>query len=387
MSGDVTILGRIDYRNDQRVFGIKREDRFAHVYVIGKTGSGKSTLLESMARQDLANGNGFALIDPLGDLAERLIPRIPDWRRDDVIYLNAADRRLTWGYNPLRHVPPEYIALAASGLMEVLKKMWPASWGVRMEHILRNVLMALLEQPAATMHDILRLFSDKDFRTRIARSLKNQSVRRFLENEYEKFSPSYRVDATAPIQNKVGAFLADPMLDRMLTAPKQELRIRQIMDKGQVLIANLAKGRIGDDSSSLLGGLLVTTIGLAAYTRADTSPDRRRDFFVYVDEVQSFATLALANMLSELRKYRVGFTIAHQYLQQLSPEIRHAVLGNIGTIVSFRVGMVDAPYLAKEFEDEFDQMDFIRLANYRAYIKLMIDGTPSKPFSAITLRT
>jgi energy-coupling factor transporter ATP-binding protein EcfA2 len=387
MSGDVTILGRIDYRNDQRVFGIKREDRFAHVYVIGKTGSGKSTLLESMARQDLANGNGFALIDPLGDLAERLIPRIPDWRRDDVIYLNAADRRLTWGYNPLRHVPPEYIALAASGLMEVLKKMWPASWGVRMEHILRNVLMALLEQPAATMHDILRLFSDKDFRTRIARSLKNQSVRRFLENEYEKFSPSYRVDATAPIQNKVGAFLADPTLDRMLTAPKQELRIRQIMDKGQVLIANLAKGRIGDDSSSLLGGLLVTTIGLAAYTRADTSPDRRRDFFVYVDEVQSFATLALANMLSELRKYRVGFTIAHQYLQQLSPEIRHAVLGNIGTIVSFRVGMVDAPYLAKEFEDEFDQMDFIRLANYRAYIKLMIDGTPSKPFSAITLRT
>jgi type IV secretory pathway TraG/TraD family ATPase VirD4 len=385
MSGDVTILGRIDYRNDQRVFGIKRDDRFAHVYVIGKTGSGKSTLLESMALQDLANGNGFALIDPLGDLAERLNSRIPNWRRDDVIYLNAADRRLTWGYNPLRHVPPEYIALAASGLMEVLKKMWPASWGVRMEHILRNVLMALLEQPAATMHDILRIFSDKDFRTRIARSLKNQSVRRFLENEYEKFSPSYRVDATAPIQNKVGAFLADPMLDRMLTAPKQELRIRQIMDKGQVLIANLAKGRIGDDSSSLLGGLLVTTIGLAAYTRANSPPDKRRDFFVYVDEVQSFATLALANMLSELRKYRVGFTIAHQYLQQLSPELRHAVLGNIGTIVSFRVGMVDAPYLAKEFEDEFDQMDFIRLANYRAYIKLMIDGSPSKPFSAQTL--
>jgi hypothetical protein len=245
--------------------------------------------------------------------------------------------------------------------------------------------MALLEQPSATMHDILRIFSDKEFRTRIARSLKNQSVRRFLENEYEKFSPSYRVDATAPIQNKVGAFLADPMLDRMLTAPKQELRVRQIMDKGQVLVANLAKGRIGDDSSSLLGGLLVTTIGLAAYTRADTLPDKRRDFFVYVDEVKSFATLALANMLSELRKYRVGFTIAHQYLQQLSPEIRHAVLGNIGTIVSFRAGMVDAPYLATEFEDEFDQMDFIRLANYRAYIKLMINGAPSKLFSAQTL--
>ena len=221
-------LGKVDFRNDQCVFGIKREDRFAHVYVIGKSGSGKSTLLESIALQDLKTGNGFALIDPLGDLAERLISRIPNSRQNDVIYLNAADRGLTWGYNPLRHIPPEYIALAALGLMEVLKKMWPASWGVRMEHILGNVLMALLEQPAATMHDILRIFSDKDFRNRVARSLKNQSVRRFLENEYEKFSPTYRVDATAPIQNKVGAFLADPMLDRMLTAPKQELRVRQI---------------------------------------------------------------------------------------------------------------------------------------------------------------
>jgi Type IV secretion-system coupling protein DNA-binding domain len=269
--------------------------------------------------------------------------------------------------------------------MEVLKKMWPASWGVRMEHILRNVLMALLEQPAATMHDILRIFSDKDFRMRVARSLKNQTVRRFLEIEYEKFSASYRVDAAAPIQNKVGAFLADPMLDRMLSFPKRELRVRQVMDKGQVLIVNLARGRIGDDSSSLLGGLLVTTIGLAAYTRANIPSSERRDFFVYVDEFQSFTTLALANMLSELRKYRVGFTIAHQYLQQLSSEIRHAVLGNIGTIISFRVGAEDAPYLAKEFQDEFEQLDLIQLANHHAYIKLMIEGTPSKPFSAITI--
>jgi hypothetical protein len=384
MSGEITFLGKVDFRNDGRRFGIKREDRFAHVYVIGKTGTGKSTLLEGMALQDLANGNGFALIDPHGDLAERLASRVPESRRGDLIYLNAADPALEWGYNPLRHVQPEYIALAASGLMEVLKKMWPTAWGVRMEHILRNVVMALLEQPAATMHDILRIFSDKDFRTRIARSLNNQTVRRFLEMEYEKFSPSYRVDAAAPIQNKIGAFLADPMLDRMLSSPKRELRVRQVMDKGQVLIVNLAKGRIGDDSSSLLGGLLVTTIGLAAYTRADTPTAMRRDFFVYVDEFQSFTTLALANMLSELRKYRVGFTIAHQYLQQLSPEIRHAVLGNVGTIISFRIGAEDAPYLAKEFQDEFDQMDLIRLANYRVYIKLMIAGTPSKPFSAAT---
>ena len=368
MPEKLTFLGRVDYRNDRRNFGIKQQDRFSHVYIIGKTGTGKSTLLERMAAQDLANGNGFALIDPHGDLAARLASRVPDSRRDDLIYLNAADSALEWGYNPLRHVPPEYIALAASGLMEVLKKMWPTSWGVRMEHILRNVLMALLEQPAASMHDILRIFSDKDFRARIARSVKNQTVRRFLEMEYEKFTPRYRVDAAAPIQNKVGAFLADPTLDRMLSSPKGELRVRQVMDKGQVLIVNLAKGRIGDDSSSLLGGLLVTTIGLAAYTRADSPPDKRRDFFVYVDEFQSFTTLALANMLSELRKYRVGFTIAHQYLNQLSPEIRHSILGNIGTIISFRVGAVDAPYLVKEFQEEFETEDLVQLANYHVYL-------------------
>lgn len=212
MPEKITLLGKVDYRNDRRIFGIKQQDRFSHVYVIGKTGTGKSTLLENTARQDLENGNGFALIDPHGDLAARIASRVQEWRRDDLIYLNAADPALEWGYNPLRHVPPEYIALAASGLMEVLKKMWPTSWGVRMEHILRNVLMALLEQPAASMHDILRIFSDKDFRARIARSL-NRTVRRFLEMEYEKFTPSYRVDAAAPIQNKIGAFLADPMLD------------------------------------------------------------------------------------------------------------------------------------------------------------------------------
>jgi type IV secretory pathway TraG/TraD family ATPase VirD4 len=385
MSGDVTVLGRTDFRKNRRIFGIKREDRFAHVYAIGKTGTGKSTLLESMALQDLANGNGFALIDPLGDLAERVASHIPDSRRSDLIYLNAANPDQPWGYNPLRRVSPRYISLAASGLMEVFEKMWPDAWGVRMEHILRNVLMALLEQPSATMQDILRVFSDKEFRKQIARSLKNEPVRRFLEHEYEKFSFGYRADGVAPIQNKVGAFLADPMLARMLTAPKQELRIRQIMDEGRVIIVNLAKGRIGDDSSSLLGGLLVTTLGLAAYTRADTPIEDRRDFFVYIDEFQSFTTLAVANMLSELRKYRVGFTIAHQYLQQLSPEIRHAVLGNIGTIISFRVGAEDAPYLTKEFQDRFSGVDLVQLANYRMYLKLMIDGMPSKPFSASTL--
>src|SRR6202045_5237907 len=292
-----------------------------------------------MALQDLKRGVGIALVDPHGDLVERVADRIPPERLLDVVYLDAADPTQPYGYNPLRHVRQDRIALAASGMMEVFAKMWPEAWGVRMEHILRNVLMALLEQPKATMHDVLRIVSDKAYRKTIAASLRNETVRTFLLKEFDRFTFGYRADGIAPIQNKVGAFLADPLLNRILTAPKQDIHIRRLMDEGQVLLVNLAKGRIGEDSSSLLGGLLVTTIGLAAYSRADTSPAERRDFFVYIDEFQSFTTLALANMFSEMRKYRVGFTVAHQYLNQLAPDVRHAVLGNAGPIISFRVGL------------------------------------------------
>ena len=385
MSAKVLRIGRVNYRNDNRIFGIKREDRFSHMYIIGKTGTGKSTLLETMALQDAANGNGFALVDPHGDLVERVAARIPDSRQRDTIYFDAAAPDQPWGYNPLRRVAPQYVTLAASGLMEAFKKMWPEAWGVRMEHILRNVLMALLEQPAATMHDILRVFSDSKFRKEIAHSLQNEPVRRFLEYEFESFSFGYRADGVAPIQNKVGAFLADPRLNRILSTPQKELHVRRIMDEGKVLLINLAKGRIGEDSASLLGGLLVTTIGLAAYTRAEMPAPNRRDFFVYIDEFQSFTTLALANMLSELRKYRVGFTIAHQYLHQLTPDIRHAVLGNAGTIISFRLGAEDAPYLSREFQGRFIENDLVQLENYHVCLKLMIEGMPSKPFSAVTI--
>jgi type IV secretory pathway TraG/TraD family ATPase VirD4 len=349
----ITHFARVDFRNDRRLFGIKDEDRFAHIYIIGKTGTGKSTLLETMALQDLERGNGVALIDPHGDLVERVAARIPPSRRPDVIYLNAADPSQPYGYNPLRHVREERIALAASGMMEVFKKMWPDAWGVRMEHILRNILMALLEQQNSTLHDIPRIISDRKFRKDIARSLRNAT--------------------------------ADPLLNRILTAPEHDLHIRQVMDEGQVLLVNLAKGRIGEDSSSLLGALLVTTIGLASFSRADMPAERRRNFFVYVDEFQSFTTLAVANMFSELRKYRVGFTVAHQYLHQLEPEVRHAVLGNVGTTISFRVGAEDAPYVAAEFVGRFEQIDLMQLGNHHIYLKLMIDGMPSKPFSAATL--
>jgi type IV secretory pathway TraG/TraD family ATPase VirD4 len=377
-------FARVDFRNDERTFGIKNEDRLLHIYIIGKTGTGKSSLIETMALQDAERGNGFALIDPHGDLVERVAAKISRMRRD-VIYLNVPDPSQPYGYNPLRRVSPDRIALAASGMMDVFKKMWPDAWGVRMEHILRNVLMALLEQPNSTLHDVLRIFSDRRFRIRIANSLRNKTVRTFLLYEFEQFSFGYRADSTAPVQNKVGAFLADPAMNRILTASQNDLHIRQVMDQAGVLLVNLGRGELGEDTSSLLGGLLVTTIGLAAFSRADTSPEKRRNFFVYIDEFQSFTTLAMANMLSELRKYRVGFTIAHQYLHQLEPDVRHAVLGNVGSTICFRVGVEDAPYLAREFQSKFTELDLLQLPNYNVYIKLMIDGTPSNPFSAATL--
>lgn len=380
-------LGRIDFRNDNRIFGIKNEDRFSHVYIIGKTGTGKSTLIEAMARQDLEAGRGFALIDPHGDLVERVFSSTPPWRKHEVVYLDVPNEEQPYGYNPLRHVRRDRISLAASGFMEALKKLWPDAWGVRMEHILRYALLALLEQPEATIADILRLFRDKTYRKEVAKGLRNGPVRVFWEKEFERYSFGYRADGVAPIQNKVGAFLADPLLHRILTKPAVDLSLRRLMDEGQVLLVNLGKGQIGEDSASLLGALLVTTLGLAAFSRASVAAQERRDFFVYIDEFQSFTTLALVNMLSELRKYRVGFTIAHQYLHQLDPDIRHAVLGNAGSILSFRVGAEDAPYLAKEFQDTFEVLDLIRLENHHLYLKLMIDGTPSKPFSAATIMT
>lgn len=384
MPENILRLARLNFRHDHRVFGIKRGDRFSHIYVVGKTGTGKSTLLATMALQDVLSGDGFALIDPHGDLAEQLASRVPASHRDRMIYFDAADPKQPYGYNPLRRVRDDRIALAASGFLEALKKLWPDAWGVRMEHILRNVVMALLEQPNSTMRDILRVLSDRRFRCDVARSLRNDTVRAFLEHEFERFSFGYRSDGTAPIQNKVGAFLADPLLSRILTAPVEDLHIRKIMDEGKFLVVNLAKGKMGEDSSSLLGALLVTTIGLAAYSRADLPEARRRDFFVYIDEFQSFTTLSLVNMLAELRKYRVGFTIAHQYLHQLDPEIRHAVLGNAGTLISFRIGAEDAPYLAREFRSRFTTLDLMQLPNHHIYISMMIDGMPCQPFSATT---
>jgi type IV secretory pathway TraG/TraD family ATPase VirD4 len=381
-----SFFARTNFRNKGILVGIKQSDRLSHMYVIGKTGTGKSTLLETLAVQDIARGRGMMLIDPHGDLAERVVRTIPPHRREDVIYFNVPDPNRPFGYNPLKHVREDKISLAASGLMEAFKKMWPDAWGVRMEHVLRNALLTLLEQPEATLGDILRLLDDKSFRSSVVARIRNDQVRQFWTTEYDHYPPRLKAEAIAPIQNKVGAFLADPTLRRILTAPEKPLHLRRIMDEGKILIVNLARGQVGEDTASLLGALLITTVALAAFSRAEVQAAERRPFFVYLDEFQSFTTRSLATMTAELRKYGIGVIASHQYLTQVEPPVIDAVLGNAGTIICFRLGPNDAAAMAREFEPKFQAIDLLNLPNHEIYLKLMIDGAPSQPFSAETVR-
>jgi uncharacterized protein DUF87 len=382
-----SFFARTNVRNKGIPVGIKQADRLSHMYVIGKTGTGKSTLLETLAAQDILHGRGMMLIDPHGDLAERVAKAVPAHRRNDVIYFNVPDPTQPFGYNPLKHVREDKITLAASGLMEAFKKMWPDAWGVRMEHVLRNTLLTLLEQPEATLGDILRILNDKHFRAAAVARIHNEQVRQFWITEYDHYPPRMRAEAIAPIQNKVGAFLADPLLRRILTSPEKPLQLRRIMDEGKIVIVNLARGQIGEDTTALLGALLVTTVALAAFSRAEMHAVDRRPFFVYLDEFQSFTTRSLASMTAELRKYAVGVIAGHQYLTQVEPPVIDAVLGNAGTMICFRLSARDAMALAGEFEPKLETNDLVNLPNCQIYLKLMIDGAPSQPFSADTLRT
>ena len=382
---DISYLGRTTFRRDGRPFGIRQADRLQHLFVLCQTGVGKSTLLEGLALQDLAAGRGFALLDPHGDLVEKVAAAVPEREAHRVVYLNVPDPKQPFGYNPLRRVRDDKIPLAASGLLEAMRKLWPDAWGVRMEHVLRNSLYALLERQGSTLPDVLRLFAEKDFRKDVTRRIRNPVVRAYWEDEFENYPDRYRAEVVAPIQNKLGALLSDPTLHRILVSPENDLHIRALMDEGRVLLVNLARGRLGEDSATALGGLLLSTIGLAALSRADVEPGKRRPFFVYVDEFQAFTTLAFVSLMAELRKVGVGLTLATQTTTLIEPEVRHAVIANAGSLVCFRVGAEDAGLLERQFEPEADLQDLVRLPNHEAYLKFMIDGTPSRPFSARTL--
>jgi hypothetical protein len=382
-NSELTYLGRANWRADRRPFGILEADRFAHLYIIGKTGTGKSTLLEFMIRQDILNGHGVALFDPHGDLAERLVAWMPESTRGRLIYLNVPDPVQPFGFNPLGGVPALRRSLAANGLVEALKKLFLESWGPRLEYILRSAFLLLLDQPVATIADVLRLFSDATFRAEAVGRATNAQVRRFWTEEFENYPGRFRTEAVSPIENKLGSFLVDPFVSRILTVPTSTFDPRVVMDEGQVLIVNLAKGKIGEAPAMLFGSLLVAAIGLAGLSRADGG--KRRPFFLYLDEFQTFTTLALANMLSELRKYGQAIVLSTQFMDQTAPEIRAAILGNVGSLLVFRVGAADAAKLAKELGPTVDPVDLTFLGNRDFWIRLLVRGEAVPPFTGRTI--
>ncbi len=387
---DITVLGEALFRGRRQRFGIRTDDRRRHTYVIGKTGMGKSTLLENMIYSDIQSGKGVGVIDPHGDLIEAVLKYVPADRTNDVILFEPADKDHPLSFNMLSAKDPDQYPLVVSGLMSVFTKLWPDVWSGRMEHILRNTLLALIEGQGNSMLGILRMFSDDVFRKKIVEHLKDHLVRSFWEDEYAGWSEKYRTEAIAAIQNKIGQLLSVPMIRNIVGQTTSKLSVRDAMDSGKIILVNLSKGNLGEDNSAFLGSMLVTKFQLDAMSRADIPEAERRDFFLYVDEFQNFATESFATILSEARKYRLSLTLANQYIGQLligdkSTALQDAVFGNVGSMVCFQVGSDDAEVMSLQLEEMIQPKDILSLPKYHAYMRLMIDGMPSKPFSVSTL--
>ncbi len=382
---DITFFAKTNFRNQERVFGIKMDDRRRHMYVIGKTGMGKTNLLENLAIQDIQKGHGIAFIDPHGDTAEKLIKAIPSHRINDVIYFNPADQDYPIAFNVMEKVSTEYRHLVASGLVGVFKKIWADSWGPRLEYILRNAILGLLEYPGSTLLGVTRILVDKSYRERVVEKITDPVVRSFWVDEFSKWDPRVLQEVISPIQNKVGQFLSSALIRNIVGQTVSSFDVRKIMDERKILIMNLSKGRLGEDNSALLGAMMITKIQLAAMGRVDIPEETRADFYLYVDEFQNFATESFANILSEARKYRLNLILANQYVTQIEEEVRDAIFGNAGSIVSFRVGAMDAEFLEKEYEPVFMMNDIVNLPKFQIYLKLMIDGIAGDAFSATVL--
>ncbi|MDP3043063.1 MAG: type IV secretion system DNA-binding domain-containing protein [bacterium] len=379
---EITIFAETTFRNQFRKFGIKTDDRRRHMYLIGKTGMGKSTLLENMVVEDIRAGRGVVLVDPHGDLAEKIIEYIPSNRVNDVIYFNPADIEYPIAFNVVEQVEPHLRHLVASGLIGVFQKLWADSWGPRLEYILRNTILAILDYPGSTLLAVTRMLSDKQFRKKVIEKIQDPVVKAFWVNEFAGYANNFASEAVSPIQNKVGQFLSSSLIRNIVGQVKSSINLRDVMDQGKILILNLSKGRIGEDNSALLGAMVITKIQLAAMSRVNIREEERKDFYLYIDEFQNFTTDSFANILSEARKYRLNLIMAHQYIEQLGDMVKAAVFGNVGTLVVFRVGAIDAEELVKEFTPTFIEEDLVNLPKYEMYLKLMIDGVASDPFSA-----
>ncbi|NLE07306.1 MAG: type IV secretory system conjugative DNA transfer family protein [Parcubacteria group bacterium] len=386
---NITYFAETDARNERVKFGIKDEDRLRHIYSVGKTGMGKSVLLENLAIQDIQNGNGVAFLDPHGKTADLLLDFIPEKRVKDVIYFAPFDIEHPIAFNVMEDVGPERRHLVVSGLMSAFEKLFgEESFSDRMQYILQNTILALLEYPGATMLGINRMLSDKNYRNAVIANITDPSVKNYWTKEYAGYTERFAAESIPAIQNKIGQFTSNPLIRNIIGQQKSSFDIREIMDEGKILIVNLSKGLVGENNANLLGSMLVTKIYLAAMSRANAGPQelaKLPNFYLYVDEFQSFANKSFADILSEARKYKLSLNITHQYVEQMAEEVRAAVFGNVGTMISFRVGSFDAEILEKEFAPVFTMEDLVNLGKYQIYLKLMIDGVASQPFSATTL--
>ncbi|MFA6348040.1 MAG: CxxC-x17-CxxC domain-containing protein [Candidatus Paceibacterota bacterium] len=384
-NNNITFFAQTSFRGKQVKFGIKQDDKRRHLYIIGKTGMGKTELIKNMIVQDIVNGKGVCFVDPHGSAAEEILHLIPENRIKDVVYFNPADLDNPIAFNIMEDVSPEYRHLIAGGIMTVFKKIWPDVWSSRMEYILNNTILALLEVPDSTLLGINRLLSDVEWRDVIISQVKDPVIKSFWTKEFARYTQRYEVEATAAIQNKIGQFISTPLIRNIIGQQKSSLDMRDIMDSKKIFIVNLSKGRVGEESSRLLGALLITKLQLAAMSRVDIPEEERNDFALYIDEFQNFSTDSFASILSEARKYRLSLILAHQYIAQMEEKVRDAVFGNVGTMITFRVGADDADYLEREFSPEFMTQDIVNLPKQNIYLKLMIDGVSSRPFSAETL--
>ncbi|MEI6864319.1 MAG: type IV secretion system DNA-binding domain-containing protein, partial [Candidatus Adlerbacteria bacterium] len=385
----ITYFAQTNSRGKQTPFGIKRRDRTRHMYVIGKTGMGKSTLLENMAIQDIRNGEGMAFIDPHGSTADRILEYVPEHRIKDVVYFAPFDMENPIAFNVMEDVGYDKRHLVVSGLLSAFKKLWVDSFSARMEYILSNTLLALLEYPGATLLDVNRMLVNKNFRKKVVENIGDPTVKSFWAEEFANYTDRYTQEATPAIQNKIGQFTSNPLIRNIVGQPKSSFDIRQMMDDKKILIINLSKGRVGEVNANLLGSMLVTKIYLAAMSRADVSAKTLAElpqFYFYVDEFQNFANESFSDILSEARKYKLNLIIAHQFIEQMEEEVRDAVFGNVGTTISFRVGPFDAEVLETIFQPQFTQADLVNLGMAQIYLTLLIDGVGSPPFSATTMR-
>ncbi len=386
----INYFAKTNFRNRQVPFGIKTDDRRRHMYIIGKTGMGKTTMMENMVIQDIRNGNGVCFIDPHGDSIRKILDYVPNERINDVVYFNPADLDNPIAFNILEAVDSKYKHLVASGLMGVFTKIWANMWSSRMEYILSNTILALLDSPGNTMLGIVRMYVDKKYRKKIVDSIKDPMVRAFWLEEFANYAEKYRTEAVAPIQNKVGQFLSSGVIRNIVGQPKSTIDLREIMDSRKILLLDLSKGKVGEDNSALLGAMIITKLQLAALSRVDIPEEDRKDFYLYVDEFQNFVTDSFATILSEARKYRLNLTMGHQYIGQLMPEgntkMRDAVFGNVGSMIVFRVGAADAEYLETEFAPSFTPNDIVNIPKYNIILKLMINGVASDPFTAHALQ-